>query len=90
MAEFLIIFNLGQAGVNVDSSPLHAQDNEFRKTQNLISDPLGVEFGLKNRPGLIKFNSVAANGSILGGISVPLQNLLTGTRFFYIGRGPIS
>jgi hypothetical protein len=83
----LIVFNLGEKGVNVDKNPLAMDDAELRKAQNVIRDPLGVEGGITNRPGLIKFNSVAANGTILGGVGVPLQNLVTGTRFLYIGRG---
>lgn len=86
MAE-LIVFNLGAKGVNTDKNPLAMDNAELRKAQNVIMDPLGVEGGIVNRPGLVKFNSVAAAGAILGGIGVPLQNLTTGTRFLYIGRG---
>lgn len=88
--QFLSVTNLGERGVNVDLNPLQLADNQFRKAQNVISDPLGVELGLTNRPGLIHFNASAANGTILGGESVPLTNLNTGNRFFYIGRGPTS
>ncbi len=86
--QILIVSDLGGRGNNVDNNPLQLQDNQWRKTQNLISDPLGVEQGLKNRPGLAHFNGSAANGSVLGGIGVPITNLKTGTRFWYIGRGP--
>lgn len=87
---YLVVFNLGTAGVNVDLSPIHIADNQFTKAQNVISDPLGVEQGLKNRPGLVKLNSASANGSVLGGVSVPLTNQNTGTRFFLIGQGPTT
>ena len=86
--ELLFINGLGLKGVNVDLSPLHLDDLHLRKAQNAISDPLGVEVGITKRPGLIKFNSSAAAGSILGGIGVPSLNLQTGQRYFYIGRGP--
>jgi len=86
----LTIYNLGQGGVNVDASDLHMKDEEVRLAQNIIADPLGTRGGLKNRPGLIKFNSSAAVGSVLGGTAVPLTNLLSADSFLYIGRGPIS
>jgi hypothetical protein len=70
----LTLFNFGAEGVNVDASDLHMKDGELRKAQNAISDPLGNQGGLKNRPGLTRFNALAANGSILGGISVPLPD----------------
>jgi len=83
----LVIYSLGEKGVNVDKDPLVLDNSELRQAQNAIRDPLGVEGGLKNRPGLVKFNASAGAGSILGGIGVPLLNLLSGTPFFYIGRG---
>lgn len=86
--SILLVFSLGAKGVNVDKNPLQKDDADLSKAQNAISDPLGVEMGLTNRPGLGKFNQDAASGSILGGIGVPLINLLTGTHLFYIGRGP--
>lgn len=88
--DYLVVSNLGAKGVNVDSSPLHKEDNQFLKAQNLISDPLGVEIGLKNRPGLLEFNTEDANGAILGGTNVPLTNILTGSHMWFIGRGPKS
>lgn len=87
-ATILLVYTLGQKGVNVDKNPLQLGEDELRQAQNAISDPLGAELGLSNRPGLEKFNAVAGAGSVLGGIGVPLTNLATGTRLFYIGRGP--
>ena len=88
MAETLIIYAIGSKGVNVDKNPLQLDDSELRQAQNAISDPLGVELGLTNRPGVDKFNSAVAAGPILGGIGVPLLNLASGIKMFYIGRGP--
>lgn len=87
---YLVVFNLGTGGVNVDLSPIHILDNQFTKAQNMISDPLGVEQGLKIRPGLVKINSAQANGPVLGGVSVPITNQNTGTRYFLIGQGSES
>ena len=85
--QILDIWGLGTRGVNVDLSPLHLDNEHLRKAQNAISDPLGTEIALTNRPGLIEFNDSAAAGAILGGIGVPLLNTHTGSRFFLIGRG---
>ncbi len=84
MAEKLIVYSFGEKGVNVDKDPLVLEDNELTRAQNAVPEPDG---GIKNRPGLEKFNASAAAGSILGGIGVPLTNLASGTPFFYIGRG---
>lgn len=89
MPEYLVVFNLGEAGVNTDLSPLHLAINQLRKAQNAITDD-GAEKGLRARPGLERFNPIAGAGVILGGATVPLQNIFTGTRFFYIGRGPVT
>ena len=86
----LIVFNLGEKGVNVDKDPLVMDPAELRKAQNIIPEPLGAEIGVTNRPGLLEFNASVANGRILGGISVPLQNLHEGTRFMWLGRGPTT
>ena len=69
-------YTLGKAGVNVDKSDLHVSPEELRQAQNAIRNKLGVDGGLCNRPGLVKFNSVAAAGSLLGGIGVPNASLV--------------
>ena len=85
MAGKLNLYNLGKLGVNVDKSPVHLDDLELTKSQNAIHDPIGALDGaLKNRPGLVKHNSVAGAGSILGGVGVPL--LRTSTRTYYMGE----
>ncbi len=85
MAE-LIVFGLGSAGVNVDSSPLHLEENELRKAQNAHPNVAGADKGISSRPGLIQF-SEGGTGAILGGIGVPLLNLFNGTHYLYLGRG---
>jgi hypothetical protein len=61
-------YKFGQAGVNVDASPAHHGPDELLQAQNAIRDPLGVGGGLKNRPGLTKFNASGLGGSVLGGM----------------------
>jgi len=81
------LYTFGQKGVNVDASDLHVDDSELRMAQNAILDPLRGKGALRSRPGLGHFNSVAAAGIILGGKETPLENLLSGDSFLYIGRG---
>jgi len=79
---------LGLHGVNVDKDPLELSDNEFRQAQNAIHDPLGVNAGIRKRPGLAAFNTSTAAGAVKGGIGVPLPDLsATGVHYIYIGRG---
>lgn len=85
----LKIYGLGSLGVNVDSDPLALDDRELRRASNAIDNPLGG--GLTNRPGFAALNNVAAAGAVMGGVGVPLANQSgTGTRLFFIGRGPTS
>lgn len=73
MAESkLNIFNLGSLGVNVDKSPLHLEDGELVQAQNATRDQHGYDGALRKRPGLVKYHSGAAAGSILGFIGAPL------------------
>jgi len=83
------VYGIGSLGVNVDNDPFAVDDRELRQATNAIDDPLGG--GLSNRPGLAPFNHVAAADAVLGGVGVPIANLSgSGTRFFYVGRGPTS
>jgi hypothetical protein len=85
----LNVFNLGELGVNVDKSPIHTDDGELRSAKNAIQDPFGVAGGIRKRPGLIKLNSTAGAGSILGGIGVPLLDQFsasTSVHNFYFAR----
>lgn len=87
LVKSLVNYAIGAGGVNVDESNLHMDDTELRKAQNAIKDPLVSDGAINNRPGLINFNSAVAAGAVLGGIGVPLLNMVTGSHFFYIGRG---
>lgn len=82
------LYDLGSKGVNVDKDEVHSEPTEFSSAQNVIRDPLGVSEGITNRPGLVKFNSAAAAGSIVGGVGVPLRDALSATSVatFYWSR----
>lgn len=91
MGDILKVYNLGERGVNVDSDPIVIEDQELRQAQNAIRDPLGVDSGIRKRPGLVKYNENLASGSIIGGIGVPLTDLSSNGNdrvTIYIGRGP--
>ena len=66
-------YQMGALGVDVDSSPIHANPSSLLKAQNAVLNVLGVDGGIVNRPGLVKFSGAGA-GSVLGGTPVPLFN----------------
>lgn len=84
MAGKLSVYGLGSLGVNVDSNPINLEDGELTKSQNAIHDPVGSGGGLRKRPGLVKINSIAAAGSIVGAVNVPLVK--PSTYKFFQGR----
>ena len=67
----LNVYGLGSSGVNVDKSPLQLDDNDLTKAQNAVPMP-GVKGSIKKRPGLVKFDTDVAAGSISGFIGAPL------------------
>ena len=77
-------------GVNVDGNPLETDPNALISARNAISDPASGQSSIRKRPGLVVFTTSATAGTVLGGIDLPLLDLLTGTHFLYIGRGPIT
>jgi hypothetical protein len=87
----LRLFDLGSKGVNVDDDPLALADQEYLRTQNVISDPL-LAGGLSKRPGFAFFSTRVLSGPILGGIGLPFSDLSPTSALFtiYIGRGPFS
>ena len=78
-------YKFGHGGVNVDASPAHLSSEELLQAQNAIRDPLGVDGGLKNRPGLAKFNTIAMSGLVVGGVTVP-SLIPTDTRTIYLAE----
>ncbi len=84
MGGKLNVYGLGSLGVNVDANAVNLEDGELTKAQNVIHDPVGSGGGIRKRPGLTKVNSIAAAGSIVGAINVPLTR--PSTRKFFFGR----
>lgn len=81
MGDPLKVLKPGTAGVILDPHPLSEDipDNALTLSQNASHDPLsGHQGALRKRAGLLKFNTSAAAGSILGGIMVPLPSTYTG------------
>lgn len=83
----LDVTELGKRGVNVDKNPLELDNNELTQAQNAITDPAAGNSSIRKRAGLVAFTTATTSGTVLGGIGVPLQHLLTGTHFIYLGRG---
>lgn len=67
-------YSLGRAGVNVDKSAVHLNDDELTSAQNATRDPHGHDGGLVNRKGLTKFNATGLGASINGGTGINLVN----------------
>jgi hypothetical protein len=84
------VYNLGEKGINVTTSPIHLEDGELTSGQNAVFDPKGEEGGLRKRDGMTKLNSVAAGsgGAIKGFVSLPLpapDTFLTKTLYAALG-----
>lgn len=79
---------LGRMGVNVDKDAHELDDNELRQAQNAIHEPLGLNAGIVNRPGLVAFNTSTLSDDVLGGVGVPLPDMTAnGEKLIFIGRG---
>lgn len=86
----LSVFSMGEKGVNTTKSPIHLEDGEMTRAQNLQSDPAGTEGAIRSRDGLTKLNAIAMAGTVTGGIGVPLPNRTTLTRTFYAAMDDLS
>lgn len=71
----LNLFAIGQAGVNVNKSPIQLADDECTSAQNAIHAPAS-EGGLQKRGSLLRRHATALNGgaNVLALASVPLPN----------------
>ncbi len=65
-------FTLGDAGVNLVSTPLHHTAGELQRAQNVIFSLDQAQHGLTKRPGMTKFNASAMSGAVLAFQTVPL------------------
>jgi hypothetical protein len=88
MGGKLNIYNLGQKGNNVVKSPIHLEDGEFRKSQNLFVDPNAGDGGVRKRNGYNKLNAAAAGGgaSVQGLINLPYPPAKTTTVYAGVQR----
>jgi hypothetical protein len=78
------VHNVGRLGVNVDASEVYKEDGELTQAQNAVP----IDDGLGKRPGLVKVNAIAAAGSILGGVGVPLVLLTNEVGGTSLGAAP--
>lgn len=81
LSDTIRVYNLDQAGVIVDTSPLINPSGTLIKAQNAVADPIGDKGVLRKRPGLKAINAVATTGSVLGGQGIPLDLGSAGPNF---------
>lgn len=74
MGDTLAVYNLGDMGIDVDTTPLHQSDGELINAQNAMFDVAGNKGGLRKRFGLTKLNSGSLSGAIMGAFDIPLQD----------------
>lgn len=75
MGDTIKIYDFGSGGVNVDGTPLQMSDNQLRLAQNAIHKILdGTAGALCLRNGYARFNLTRMEGSILGGIEMPVAD----------------
>lgn len=68
----LNLYNLGDLGVDLADSPVHAGDGSYTTAQNASVGLNQGQHGLRKRPGLTLFTSGGAmSGSVLAWIAVP-------------------
>lgn len=84
MGSKLNVYNLGSKGVVVDKSEIHTEDGELLRAQNAQVDTAGAMGAIRRRDGLSKLTSALA-GAVRGVIGLPLPNLATLTRHFFVG-----
>lgn len=83
----IVVTGLGLRGVNVDRNPFELADNDLTRAANFISESVSGRSSIRKRAGLLAF-ATTTEGTVLGGIDLPLADELNGQRFLYIGRGP--
>lgn len=68
----LNIFNLGDLGVRLTDSPIHAPDGAFLSAQNVQVSQVMGEHAIRKRAGMAKITgSAMAGGSILAIGAIP-------------------
>lgn len=78
------VYNLGSKGVNVVKSPVHLDDGELTKAQNVQMDAVGSLGGIRKRDGMARLNSSVMTGSGKGIISLPLPDRSSYVRRFFV------
>ena len=67
----LDLYNLGDQGVSLVPSPVHAPDGSYLAAQNAHNNVQGAQHGISKRPGLAKMTATAASGAILAFAAIP-------------------
>lgn len=67
----LNLYNLGDLGVDLSDSPVHALDGSYTSAQNASVGLNQGQHALRKRPGLTRFTDDAMTGSVRSWIAVP-------------------
>lgn len=70
--DILKAYNIGVLGIDLVNSPVHVEDTSLLSCQNAQISPHDTEGGIKKRDGMAKINSVAAAGSLVAIINIPI------------------
>lgn len=71
MAGKLNLYNLGDLGVKLVDSQVHAPDGAFVQAQNVSVSLNGGQHGIRKRHGLRLHTGTSMGGSVLAVINVP-------------------
>lgn len=68
----LDVYDLGQKGLDIVNSPVHAPDGTLLEAQNVQVSAVDEELALRKRDGMLKLNATTASGRVLAIYNVPL------------------
>ena len=67
----LDLYNLGDVGVKLVDSPVHAADGSYTSAQNVSVSLVRGQHGIRKRSGLALLTGTSMSGSVLSIINVP-------------------
>ena len=86
-SKTLRVYNISEAGVDVDTDNLHVSIGALRQAQNVHRNPLYAG-SIITRDGLRNLNSlVLGSGPVLGGVTIPAFESGSGDASLFLGFG---
>lgn len=68
----LTVYNIGSIGIDLVNSPIHVEDTSLVSCQNAQISADDAELAIRKRDGMAKVNAVAAAGSLVAIINIPI------------------